>query len=404
MELTAKEQRGKLKVFLGMAPGVGKTYAMLAAARTAKSEGRDVVVGVVETHGRSETAALVEGLEVIPRRTVPYRNRILMEFDIDAAIARRPDLLLVDEFAHTNAPGLVHDKRYQDVEGVLQGGIDVWTTLNIQHLESLTDVVEKITGVKVRETVPDRVLERADEIVVVDLPPEDLIQRLKEGKVYLPDNAQRAIDRFFQPSNLTALRELALRRTADQVDEQMLTQLRQRGVEGPWPTAERLLVCVGGDEHAERVIRSAARMAAALKSDWIAVHFALTDREEEDRSRRKRIDKALRLAERLGATTVRVLAKDLTAEILSYAKRNNITQIVLGRSAPRGWRSFHRRSLSDEITAQASGLSITVIALTKTRPRRQQSFGRMWTHWRRDRPSRWLRSVRRLEPVLRWSN
>ncbi len=283
LELAAKEQRGKLKVFLGMAPGVGKTYAMLSAARSAKSEGRDVVVGLVETHGRSETEALVDGLEVIPRRTVPYRNRVLMEFDIDAAIARRPELLLVDEFAHTNAPGLVHAKRYQDVEGVLQAGIDVWTTLNIQHLESLTDVVEKITGITVRETVPDRVLERADEIVVVDLPPEDLIQRLKEGKVYLPENARRAIDRFFQPSNLTALRELALRRTADQVDEQMITQLRQRGVEGPWPTAERLLVCVGGDEQSERVIRSAARMASALKSDWIAIHFALADREEEDR-------------------------------------------------------------------------------------------------------------------------
>jgi two-component system sensor histidine kinase KdpD len=365
LELAAKEQRGKLKVFLGMAPGVGKTYAMLSAARAAKSEGRDVVVGVVETHGRSETQALVEGFEVIPRRTVPYRNRVLMGFDIDAAIARRPDLLLVDEFAHTNAPGLVHAKRYQDVEGVLQAGIDVWTTLNIQHLESLTDVVEKITGITVRETVPDRALERADEIVVVDLPPEDLIQRLKEGKVYLPDNARRAIDRFFQPSNLTALRELALRRTADQVDEQMLTQLRQRGVEGPWPTAERLLVCVGGDEHAERVIRSAARMAAALKSDWIAIHFALADREEEDRTRRKRIDKALRLAERLGATTVRVLAKDLTSEILNYAKRNNITQIVVGRSASRGWLHIFRRSLSDEITAQAMGLSVTVIAPEK---------------------------------------
>lgn len=365
LELAAKEQRGKLKVFLGMAPGVGKTYAMLSAARAAKADGRDVVVGLVETHGRAETAALVEGLEVIPRRTVPYRNRILMEFDIDAAIARRPEILLVDEFAHTNAPGLVHAKRYQDVEGVLQAGIDVWTTLNIQHLESLTDVVQKITGIAVRETVPDRVLERADEIVVVDLPPEDLIQRLKEGKVYLPENARRAIDRFFQPSNLTALRELALRRTADQVDEQMLTQLRQRGVEGPWPTAERLLVCVGGDEHAERIIRSAARMAAALKSDWIAVHFTMADREEEDRTRRKRTDKALRLAERLGATTVRVLAKDMTAEILNYAKRNNITQIVVGRSAPRGWLGIFRRSLSDEITAQAKGLSVTVIAPDK---------------------------------------
>lgn len=362
LELAAKEQRGKLKVFLGMAPGVGKTYAMLAAAHAAKSEGRDVVVGVVETHGRSETQALVEGLEVLPRRTVPYRNRVLMEFDIDAAIARRPALLLVDEFAHSNAPGLVHSKRYQDVEGVLQAGIDVWSTVNIQHVESLTDVVEKIAGIKVRETVPDRVLERADEIVIVDVTPEDLIQRLKEGKVYLPENARRAIDKFFQPSNLTALRELALRRTADRVDDQMLTQLRQRGVEGPWPTAERLLVCVGGDEHSERVVRSAARMASALKSDWIAIHFALADRAEDDRKRQKRIDKALRLAERLGATTVRVLAKNLTTEILSYAKRNNITQIVVGRSTRSGLLRFLRRSLSDEITSEAKGLSVTVIA------------------------------------------
>lgn len=345
-----------------MAPGVGKTYAMLSAARAAKAEGRDVVVGVVETHGRSETAALVDGLEVLPRRTVPYRNRVLMEFDVDAAIARRPGLLLVDEFAHSNAPGLVHTKRYQDVDGVLQAGIDVWTTLNIQHVESLTDVVEKIAGITVRETIPDRVLDRADEIVVVDLPPEDLIQRLKDGKVYLPDNARRAIDKFFQPSNLTALRELALRRTADRVDEQMLTHLRQRGVEGPWPTAERLLVCVGGDEHSERVVRSAGRMASALKSDWIAIHLALTDRDEEDRKRQKRIDKALRLAERLGATTVRVLAKDLTNEILNYAKRNNITQIVIGRSRAGSWQRTFQRSLSDELTSKASGLSVTVVA------------------------------------------
>ncbi len=241
LELAAKEQRGKLKVFLGMAPGVGKTYAMLAAARALKAEGMDVVVGVVETHGRSETAALLDGLEVLPRRTVPYRNRTLMEFDVDAAIARRPELLLVDEFAHSNPPDLVHPKRYQDVDGVLQAGINVWTTLNIQHLESLTDVVQRIAGITVRETVPDRVLERADEIVMVDLPPEELIQRLKDGKVYLPENARRAIDKFFQPSNLTALRELALRRTADRVDEQMLSELRRQGIEGPWPTAERLL-------------------------------------------------------------------------------------------------------------------------------------------------------------------
>ncbi len=248
LELAERETRGKLKVFLGMAPGVGKTYAMLNAARALKAEGADVAVGVVETHGRADTNAMLEGLEVLPRRAVTYRNRTIMEFDIEAAIARRPTLLLVDEFAHTNAPGLLHPKRYQDVEEALRAGIDVWTTLNIQHLESLTDVVQRITGIVVRETVPDSVIEKADEIVVVDLPPDELIKRLKEGKVYLPENAKRAVDQFFKPSNLTALRELALRRTVDRVDEQMIAQLRQQGIEGPWPTAERLLVCVGGDE------------------------------------------------------------------------------------------------------------------------------------------------------------
>lgn len=230
LELAERENRGKLKVFLGMAPGVGKTYAMLSQARTLAAEGVDVVVGVIETHGRSDTAALLDGLEVMARRTVAYRKQTLMEFDIEAAIARRPKLLLVDEFAHSNAPGSLHAKRYQDVEDILQAGIDVWTTLNIQHLESLTDVVERITGVTVRETVPDKVLEKSDEIVVVDLPPDELIKRLQEGKVYLPDNARRAMDQFFRPSNLTALRELALRRTADRVDEQMLSQLRQQGI------------------------------------------------------------------------------------------------------------------------------------------------------------------------------
>lgn len=362
LELATNERRGKLKVFLGMAPGVGKTYAMLSAARALKREGLDVVVGVVETHGRSETAALLDGLDVLPRRTVSYRNRTLMEFDIDAAIARRPALLLVDEFAHTNAPGLVHPKRYQDVEGVLQAGIDVWTTLNIQHLESLTDVVERIAGIAVRETVPDKVLERADEIVVVDLPPEDLIQRLKEGKVYLPDNARRAMDQFFQMGNLTALRELALRRTADRVDEQMLSQLRRQGIEGPWPTAERLMVCVGDDELAEPVVRAAARMATALKSDWIAVHVVQSEREQTDRASERRMEKAMRLADRLGATTVHLRAKDLTAEVLAYAKRNNITQIIVGRSRPQLLDRWLGKSFSTELVAEAAGPSVTVVA------------------------------------------
>jgi two-component system sensor histidine kinase KdpD len=369
LELAANEHRGKLKVFLGMAPGVGKTYAMLAGGRALKAEGMDVVVGVVETHGRSETAALLDGLEVLPRRTVAYRNRTLMEFDVDGAIARRPELLLVDEFAHSNAPGLVHPKRYQDVDGVLQAGINVWTTLNIQHLESLTDVVERIAGITVRETVPDKVLERADEIVVVDLPPEELIQRLKDGKVYLPENARRAIDKFFQPSNLTALRELALRRTADRVDEQMLSQLRQQGIQGPWPTAERLLVCVGGDELSETVVRAAARMASALKSEWIAIHLVQSDRESTDRGAVRRMEKAMRLADRLGATTVRLNAKNLAAEVLAYAKRNNITQIVVGRSRPGLMNAWFGRSLPAALMAEAKGLSVTLVASDDPPPR-----------------------------------
>lgn len=362
LELSARDTRGKLKVFLGMAPGVGKTYAMLSAARVLKAAGTDVAVGVVETHGRYETAALLDGIEVLPRRTVPYRNRSLMEFDIDAAIARRPKLLLVDELAHSNAPGLVHAKRYQDVEGVLQAGIDVWTTLNIQHLESLTDVVQRISGITVRETIPDKVLERADEIMLVDLPPEELLQRLKDGKIYLPDNIRPALDKFFQLSTLTALRELALRRAADRVDEQMMLQLRQRGIDGPWPTSERLLVCVGSDEQSEVVIRAAARMASALKSDWIAIHLVYSDREPTDRTALRRVEKAMRLADRLGATTVRVSANDLVSETLAYARRNNITQIVVGRSNPPVLGGLLRRSLSDSLVAAAGGLSVTVVA------------------------------------------
>ncbi|MDX2159564.1 MAG: sensor histidine kinase KdpD [Hyphomicrobiaceae bacterium] len=362
LELAAKESRGKLKVFLGMAPGVGKTYAMLAAARSQKAENVDVLVGVVETHGRSETASLLDELEVLPRKPVPYRRRTLMEFDVEAAIARKPKLLLVDEFAHTNAPGLIHAKRYQDVEEVLRNGIDVWTTLNIQHLESLQDVVQRITGIRVQETVPDRVLEKADEIVVVDLPPEDLIQRLKEGKVYLPENARRAIDQFFKPSNLTALRELALRRTADRVDEQMLAQLRQQGIEGPWPTAERILVCVGSDPHSEFVIRTAARLATAQKAEWVALHLKPSDREIADRAIVRRIEKMMRLAERLGASTVRLSATDLVGEILSYAKRNNVTQIVIGRSKAGPIARLLGRSLSHDLVRRASGLSVLIVA------------------------------------------
>lgn len=375
LELAAKETRGKLKVFLGMAPGVGKTYAMLSAARVLKAEGVDVLVGVVETHGRSETASLLDGLEVLARKTVPYRNRTLMEFDVEAAIARRPKLLLVDEFAHANAPGSLHTKRYQDVEEALRAGIDVWTTMNVQHLESLTDVVERIAGITVRETVPDRVLDAADEIVVVDLPADELVKRLKEGKVYLPENARRAIDQFFKVSNLTALRELTLRRTADRVDEQMLDQLRQQGIEGPWPTAERLLVCIGSDEHSETVARSAARMASALKSDWFAVHVRHAEREVTDRKQQRRIDKTLAMAQRLGARTIRLSAKDLAGEILSFTRRNNVTQIVIGRSGAGTLDRWLGRSLSDALQRRADGIAVTVIA-----PQGSQ-VSRSWMRW-----------------------
>ena len=368
LELAAKEGRGKLKVFLGMAPGVGKTYAMLTAARAQKADGVDVLVGVVETHGRSETAALLDGLDVLPRKPVSYRRRTLMEFDVEAAIARRPKLLLVDEFAHTNAPGLIHPKRYQDVEEILRNGIDVWTTLNIQHLESLQDVVQRIAGIRVQETVPDKVIERADDIVIIDLPPEELIQRLKEGKVYLPESARRAIDQFFRPSNLTALRELALRRTADRVDEQMLAQLRQQGIEGPWPTAERILVCVGSDAASEAVIRTSARLATAQKADWIALHLMPSDREIADRSVVRRIENMMRLAERLGATTVRLNASDLAGEILSYAKRNNITQIIIGRSKAGLLGRLLGRSLSRDLVRRAQGLSVLIAAPEAEKP------------------------------------
>jgi two-component system sensor histidine kinase KdpD len=369
LQLAAKEGRGKLKVFLGMAPGVGKTYAMLSSGRAQKAEGTDVCVGVVETHGRSETAALLDGLEVMPRKPVEYRRRTLMEFDVEAAIARRPKLMLVDEFAHTNAPGSIHVKRYQDVEELLRNGIDVWTTMNIQHLESLQDVVHRITGIRVHETVPDKVLETADEIVVVDLPPEELIQRLKEGKVYLPENAKRAIDQFFKPSNLTALRELALRRTADRVDEQMLEQLRQQGIEGPWPTAERILVCVGSDELSETVVRTASRLATAQKAEWVALHLRPSEREISDRGTLRRTEKLLRLAERLGASIVRLNAADLTAEVLGYAKRNNFTQIVIGRSNAGFLDRLRGRSLSRDLVRRARGLSILVVAPEEELPK-----------------------------------
>lgn len=266
LALADKDRRGKLTVFLGAAPGVGKTYAMLSRAARLKTDGTDIVVGLVETHGRSETAALLQGLEVLPRRRVAHRGRMLDEFDLDAVLVRHPRIVIVDELAHSNPEGSRHPKRHQDIEELIAAGIDVWTALNIQHLESLADLVAQITGVTVRERVPDIVLKRADDVLLVDLSPTELIERLKDGKVYLPESAGRAVDRFFRLGNLTALRELALRRTADRVDDQMVDYLKQNAIDGPWATGERLLVCVGSDPLSEKVVRVASRLASGLNA------------------------------------------------------------------------------------------------------------------------------------------
>ncbi|NJN98464.1 MAG: sensor histidine kinase KdpD [Anaerolineales bacterium] len=295
-----QETRGKLKIFLGYVAGVGKTYAMLGAAHQRQAEGVDVVAGYVETHGRIETEEMVAGLKVIPRQQVEYRGVTLPEMDVDAVLARRPQLVLVDEFAHTNAPGSRHPKRYQDVEELLAAGIDVYTTLNIQHLESLNDVVAQITGVTVRETVPDRLLDEVNEIELIDLPPAELLQRLEEGKVYVPDQAARAMQKFFRPGNLTALREMALRRAAERVDDQMRTYMQTRAIPGPWPAGDRLLVCVSPSPLSERLVRAGRRLADPLDAEWVAMYVETPGHAQLSAAERDRVSRTLRLAEELG--------------------------------------------------------------------------------------------------------
>ncbi|MBT9373307.1 sensor histidine kinase KdpD [Rhizobium sp. CSW-27] len=361
LALADKDRRGKLTVFLGMAPGVGKTYAMLSRARRLKADGVDIVVGLVETHGRSETAALLEGLEVLPRSRMAHRGRMLDAFDLDGALARRPKIIIVDELAFSNPEGSRHPKRHQDIAELIEAGINVWTALNIQHLESLADLVADITGVSVRERVPDTVLSRADEVLLVDLPPSELLERLKEGKVYLPDNAARATDRFFRLGNLTALRELALRRTADRVDDQMVDYLRQNAIEGPWAAGERLLVCVGPDELSEKVVRAASRLASGLNAAWIVVSIERADQATATRAGLERIDQIFHLAEQLGAETRHVIGADFVEEILKLARREHATQIVIGARPRSLWRRFVSPSLPDALARRAGGLSLHLV-------------------------------------------
>ena len=363
-----RSREGQLKIFFGSAPGVGKTYAMLEAARQKKNEGVDIIVGLAETHGRKETEALLEGLEILPRRNIEYRGTVLKEFDLDAALHRKPSIVLVDELAHTNAPGLRHKKRWQDVYELLGAGISVYTTVNVQHLESLNDVVSQITGINVRETIPDFLLDRADEIELIDLPPDDLLQRMKEGKVYMPELAAVAIDNFFRKGNLIALRELALRRTADRVDEQMQIYRRDKGITTIWPAGERIMVCVGSNPRSVRLIHAARRLAAGLRAEWIAVHVEATARVRPSEQDLKRLADYMRLAESLGAESVTLSGQRMSEEILTYARSRNVTRIIVGKPTHPRWKDKIFGSPLDEIVRGSGTLDVYVISGDATEP------------------------------------
>jgi two-component system sensor histidine kinase KdpD len=362
LQQAEQERRGRLKIFLGAAPGVGKTYEMLQTAHAKSREGVDTVIGIVETHGRKDTDALVAGLEIIPRRKTEYNGHTLEEMDLDAILARRPKLVLVDELAHTNAPGSRHPKRYLDVEELLAAGIDVFTTLNIQHLESLNDVVAKITRIRVRETVPDSIIDRADDVEVVDLTPEDLVQRLKEGKVYVPAQAERAVRHYFQPGNLTALRELALRRTAQRVDEQMVNYMRAHAISGPWAAGERVLVGVNEDPNCVALVRYARLIADRLRAPWTAIHVETSSTHRLSEAARDRIAECLRLAQRLGGEAITVPATDVTQGLVDYAHDNNFTHVVIAKSHRSRWTELWRGSNTHRLLRRADDLHVHVIA------------------------------------------
>jgi len=359
----AKATRGKLHIFFGASAGVGKTFAMLNAAQGAHAAGTDVIVGVVETHGRAETAALLQGLEVLPRKAIEYRGARLEEFDLDAALARKPDLILVDELAHSNAPGSRHPKRWQDVEELLRAGINVYTTVNVQHLESLNDVVGGITGIRVRETLPDRVFGEADEVVLVDLPPDDLLQRLKEGKVYLPHQAERAIRNFFRKGNLIALRELALRQAADRVDDEVRAYRREKSIGRVWQTKDALLACIGPGVGGDKVVRAAARLADSLNAPWHAVYVETPRLQRLSESKRRRILGTLKLAEELGAETTTVPGHDAADGLIEYARSRNISRLVVERPARAlGWKRLVSTPLSDRLGYLAPDVDVIEVA------------------------------------------
>ncbi|HDR9507540.1 two-component system sensor histidine kinase KdbD [Burkholderia cepacia] len=356
-----KQRRGQLKIFFGASAGVGKTYAMLQAARQRLQDGVDVVVGIVETHGRGETAALLDGLDVLPLARIDYRGRTLAEFDLDGALARQPQLILVDELAHSNVQGARHLKRWQDVYELLDAGIDVYTTVNVQHLESLNDVVGAITGIRVWETVPDRVFDAADEVTLVDLPAEELLERMRDGKVYLAQQAERAVRNFFRKGNLIALRELALRRTADRVDAQMREYRADRSIQRIWQARERLLVCVGPGAEAPTLVRAAARLAASLKADWIAVYVETPRLQRLPDAQRQRTLDALKLAAELGAETATLAGGDAVAALIGYAKVRNVSKIVAGGSPKVGLMRRFARPFGEQLAERAGDVDLMLI-------------------------------------------
>ncbi|MET3107283.1 two-component system sensor histidine kinase KdpD [Oxalobacteraceae bacterium GrIS 2.11] len=357
----AKAQRGHFKLFFGSSAGVGKTFAMLTAAKAQQLLGVDVVIGIVETHGRRDTIAMTEGLETLPPQKINYHDKLRDEFDLDGALKRRPTLILMDELAHSNIPGTRHQKRWQDVEELLAAGINVYSTVNVQHLESLNDIVGQITGVRVWETIPDRVFDMADEVTLVDLPPDELLRRLKDGKVYIPHQAERASKNFFRKGNLIALRELALRRTADQVDAQMRDYRADQSIHDVWQAKERLLVCIGPHDSSKKLVRSAARLAASLRADLIAVYIETPKLQKLSDERREAIHKTLKLAQDLGAETTTLSGEKLAPILLSYAQSRNVTKLVIGKSTRPTWQRILQTSLADELASRTTDVDVYVV-------------------------------------------
>jgi two-component system sensor histidine kinase KdpD len=357
-----QQARGKLKIFLGYAAGVGKTYAMLEAAHQRKEQGVDLAAAYVETHGRAETEAMLKDLDILPRKQVEYRGVTLPEMDVDAVLARRPQLALVDELAHTNAPGSRHPKRYMDVQELLEQGIDVYTTLNVQHLESLNDVVAQITGVTVRETIPDGVIDEATELELIDLPPDELLQRLKEGKVYVPDQAARAIQKFFRAGNLTALRELTMRRAAERVDDQMRAYMQTRAIPGPWPAKDHLLACVSPSPLAERLVRTTRRLADELDAEWSVAYVETHEHLRLSRADKERMTRTLHLAEELGGKTITLPGHSTAEAVLGYAHQHNVTKIIIGKPIRPRWYEMLRGSVVDQIVRQSGPIDVYIIS------------------------------------------